>query len=235
MARADENGGSRALAEKESERIGYDALDASGKRVGMVKAVWEDSSGRLAYVGIATGWLGLGRVHVVPARDAVIMEGERQIRMPFEASMITMGPDFNADYRISEEGERLIRAYYLNQGADGDADFNPDPGDPSLYTGQERAGQDRAEEDLAGEDRADSEWPAGFGRGNGSAGETGGRDGSGRLSRDWGLRTDAPMAYGEPIGAERDPEGPDRSLAGPESIETAGEDPDPDPEDRPFR
>jgi hypothetical protein len=235
MARADENGGSQALAEKESERIGYDALDASGKRVGMVKAAWEDGSGRLVYVGIATGWLGLGRVHVVPARDAVIVEGERQIRMPFEASMITMGPDFNADYRISEEGERLIRAYYLHQGdldqgADGDADFNPDPGDPSLYTGQDRAGQDRA-----GEDPTNAEGPAGSGRGKGPAGETGGRDGSGTPSRDWGVRTDAPMAYGEPIGAERDPEGPDRSLAGPESFEMAGEDPDPDPEEPPFR
>ena len=223
MATADEGSGTRALAEKGSEWIGYEALDASGKRIGEVKAAWEDAADRLTYLGIATGWLGLGRIHVVPARETEVSRELRQIRMPFEASVNTMGPDFDADYEITEEGERLIRAYYRDRGPDGDADFNPDPGDPSMYTGH---------------DKADPGWAAESRSGTGT--EPDGLaalrpDLVGSAARDWGARTDAPMAYGEPIGSDRENDGSGKALAGPESIEEGWEETDPDPEDRPFR
>jgi hypothetical protein len=221
MATADETSGTKALAEKESEWIGFDALDPSGKRIGTVKAAWEDGAGRLTYLGIATGWLGLGRIHVVPAREAEFSAEDREIRMPFEASVITMGPDFDADYEITAEGERLIRAYYRDRGPDGDADFNPDPGDPSLYTG-------------LGAERGDASPGQAAVRGgpDGSAGETGRTgEGGGPFPRDWAERTDAPMAYGDALGAERDQAGPDRALAGPESLGAGGEDTDPGPHD----
>jgi hypothetical protein len=159
----------QARSEANGYLIGFAAEDPGGEKVGTVKAVWDDDSGSPAYIGVATGWLGLGRIHVVPAQDAAISGRDRRIRFPFAAGTIKAGPEFVADYALEPEGERFIRAYYRDQFAETDADFNPDPGDPSLYTGLDILGPDPDRRPGSAEpDRSD--WGAG-------------PDGDGRVSR----------------------------------------------------
>jgi hypothetical protein len=198
MAYEEDYRGAQAQADSHEHLIGFDAEDETGDKIGTVKAVWEDETGQPAYLGVATGWLGVGRIHLVPAGYAAVSERGRRIRLPFRAEIIKAAPDFEADSDITPAAESAIRSFYRGRG--GDADFNPDPGDPSLYTGRETA-------------TAPPE-PA-----------------------DWSARTNAPMAYGEPIG--KDPGTGDRSLADAETLEeepeARDEDIDIDREDKPLR
>jgi hypothetical protein len=140
MAYQDESRGAHAEADAYERFIGSTVEDAAGKKVGTVKAVWEDAAGQPAYLGVATGWLGLGRIHVVPARYADLQDQERPVRLSLPADIIKDAPDFEADYDITPEGEAAVLAYYRESGPGNG--FNPDPGDPSLYTGRETTGRE---------------------------------------------------------------------------------------------
>lgn len=131
MAYQDEYSGASAQMEEHERLIGFAVEDETGEKVGTVKAVWEDHTGQPAYLGVATGWLGLGRIHVVPVHYASISESAKRIRLPFAADTVKNAPDYDSDFDIASEGETAIRNYYRDHGVD--TDFNPDPGDPSMY------------------------------------------------------------------------------------------------------
>jgi uncharacterized protein (TIGR02271 family) len=115
--------GGKAAAEKfnpteaDLERyLDYTVVDRSGEKVGSVDAVWEDRTGQPAYVAVKTGWLGLGKSHIVPAHRAEVSDSTRKIRLPYTSEMIKNAPTFEDQSEIDEAAEIRVAEYYRQYG-----------------------------------------------------------------------------------------------------------------------
>jgi uncharacterized protein (TIGR02271 family) len=96
--------------------LDYTVVDRDDRKVGSVDAVWADSSGEPAYVGIKTGWLGLGRAHLVPSHALQVSESTRKLRLPYTAEVVKGAPSFDSQNEIDAAAEREIEEYYRNYG-----------------------------------------------------------------------------------------------------------------------
>lgn len=96
--------------------LGYEVLDEKGGKIGTVKALWEDYTRQPAYLGVATSWLDLGRIHLVPAQFATLSERQRCVRLSFPADVVKGAPECHANDEITLSGETKIRDYYSRKG-----------------------------------------------------------------------------------------------------------------------
>jgi uncharacterized protein (TIGR02271 family) len=96
--------------------IDFDVVDRSDDKVGTVDAVWEDHSGEPAFLSVRSGWLGMGKAHVVPAHGADVNVRARRIRLPYTAEQIKSAPSFNDQDEINESSETTIYDYYSRHG-----------------------------------------------------------------------------------------------------------------------
>lgn len=119
MGRKDENYHAQVKVEAWEHLIGYTVEDATGARIGTLKALWEDFTRRPAYLGIATSWLDFGRIHVVPAQYASISERTKRIRLPFSAATVKHAPECHGKAEITLRGETKIRDYYRGKAVEG--------------------------------------------------------------------------------------------------------------------
>ena len=65
-----------------AQLIGCDVLDKTGEKIGTLECLWEDETRQPAFLGVRTGWLGFGKIHVVPAYSAE-RQGYQTLRLPF--------------------------------------------------------------------------------------------------------------------------------------------------------
>jgi len=65
-----------------------------------------------AFLGVKTGWLGLGRTHVVPVHTAQVNDRQKIVRLPFTEDRIKNAPSFDADAGLSMTDEEQISRYY---------------------------------------------------------------------------------------------------------------------------
>ena len=72
----------------EGRYIDYTVVDRNDEKVGTVESVWLDGAGEPAYLSVRTGWLGMGRSHVVPAQNAHVSERRQHIRLPYTLEQI---------------------------------------------------------------------------------------------------------------------------------------------------
>lgn len=96
--------------------LGYAVLDRNGDKIGTVKALWEDYTRQPAYLGVATSWLDLGRIHLVPAQFATLSERQKCLRLSFPAEVVKGAPECHANDEITLSGETKIRDYYERKG-----------------------------------------------------------------------------------------------------------------------
>jgi uncharacterized protein (TIGR02271 family) len=96
--------------------IDYTVVDLRGDKIGTIDAVWEDHTGQPAYLAIRTGWLGLGKAHVVPAHSAEVSETRQIIRLPYDADAVKDAPSFDSNADITRESERTVADYYRRYG-----------------------------------------------------------------------------------------------------------------------
>ena len=79
-------GGGEAVNPTASPELGrlvdYAVVDKNNNKVGTVDAIWQDTSGQPEYLAVRTGWLGLGKAHVVPAQFADVNDRSKRIRLP---------------------------------------------------------------------------------------------------------------------------------------------------------
>lgn len=92
--------------------IDYTVVDIENDKVGTVDAVWEDHTGQPTYLAIRTGWLGLGKAHVVPAHSAEVNEASRKIRLPFTAQQVKSAPSFDSQEDITADSEYTISSHF---------------------------------------------------------------------------------------------------------------------------
>jgi uncharacterized protein (TIGR02271 family) len=96
----------------EGRYIDYTVVDRSENKVGTVDSVWLDHNNQPAYLAIRTGWLGMGKTHVVPAQNADVRERRRVIRLPYTMDQIKGAPDFDASAQLQSTDEDRIGTYY---------------------------------------------------------------------------------------------------------------------------
>jgi uncharacterized protein (TIGR02271 family) len=100
----------------EGRYIDYTVIGRDGDKVGTVDSVWLDADGDPAYLAIRTGWLGMGKTHVVPAQRADVSERRREIRLPYTADELKGAPDFDATANLQSADEERIGTYYQRFG-----------------------------------------------------------------------------------------------------------------------
>jgi hypothetical protein len=96
--------------------LGYDVIGKDGEKIGTVKALWEDFTRQPAYLGVATSWLDMGRIHLVPAQFATLSERRHCLRLPFDPEVVKDAPQCHAADEITLSGETRIRDYYYRKG-----------------------------------------------------------------------------------------------------------------------
>ena len=92
--------------------IDYKVVDQNNDAVGSIDAVWEDHTGQPTYLAVRTGWLGLGKAHVVPADAAEVNERDQRIRLPYSAEQIKNAPSFDSQDDITEESDFTISSHF---------------------------------------------------------------------------------------------------------------------------
>jgi uncharacterized protein (TIGR02271 family) len=92
--------------------IDYKVVDRDDDKIGTIDAVWEDHTGEPTYLAIRTGWLGLGKAHVVPAHQAEVNEERRKVRLPFSADQIKNAPTFDSQDEIDANAEFTISEHF---------------------------------------------------------------------------------------------------------------------------
>lgn len=99
--------------------LDFTVVDPNDDKVGTIDAIWEDHTGQPAYLGVKTGWLGLGRTHVIPVHSADVSETTRKVRLPFSVDVVKNAPAFDEQSEIDDAGERQIEDYYRQHGLKG--------------------------------------------------------------------------------------------------------------------
>lgn len=92
--------------------IDYTVVDREGDKLGSIDAVWQDHTDQPAYFAVRTGWLGMGKAHVVPAQRAEVNETRKTVRVPFSKEEIKNAPSFDSQDDINEDTEFTISSHY---------------------------------------------------------------------------------------------------------------------------
>lgn len=100
----------------EGRFIDYAVVDRNEDKIGTVESVWLDHSSQPAYLSVRTGWLGMGRTHVIPAQRAEVSESRQQIRVPYTKEQIKDAPDYDSQAQLQSADEDRIGTYYGGHG-----------------------------------------------------------------------------------------------------------------------
>jgi uncharacterized protein (TIGR02271 family) len=100
----------------EGRYIGYTVIDKNSEKIGTVESVWLDGGGDPAYLAVRSGWLGMGRMHVVPAQSAQVSQRDRSIRVPYLVENIKGAPEFDIAADLQATDEDRIGGYYGRYG-----------------------------------------------------------------------------------------------------------------------
>lgn len=89
----------------------YDVLDCGNEKIGVVNNLWPDENGRLAYVGVRTGWL-LHKDYLIPADGVEIHHDSRTVQLPYTAQTVKDAPEFDSTGSFPNESVYKILYYY---------------------------------------------------------------------------------------------------------------------------
>ena len=98
------------------ERVGFEAVDHDGNRVGFVDIVVEDEVGRSVFLGIRTGVVGFSRMHLVPASLADNGQDSHRVKLPFGRKILEKAPAIDGDFQWNEKVEAAVYAFYRDKG-----------------------------------------------------------------------------------------------------------------------
>ena len=107
--------------------IGCVVIDRDNDRIGTVESVWHDADGQPSFLAVKTGWLGMGRAHLVPAEAAEWAPKGRRIRLPFDDDVVKDAPSFASEEDLDDAGEMRIYDYWRRFGLSGHAASTPAP------------------------------------------------------------------------------------------------------------
>lgn len=93
------------------EWVGHHVVDAKGKKIGSLEAVYVDTrSDDPAMATVTTGHGGRRRLVFVPVHDAVV--GPDYVEVPFSKPQVKSAPSIETDGVLAAEDEPGIFGYY---------------------------------------------------------------------------------------------------------------------------
>jgi hypothetical protein len=98
------------------EIFDYTVYDRDNEKVGIVEAVWRDAGDNLQFVGISTGWLGLGLNHIIPAVGMTVNTADEAIRVPFGEDVIKTSPSYAPSMDLTDLEEIQLYGHYGVEG-----------------------------------------------------------------------------------------------------------------------
>ncbi|HWB04060.1 MAG TPA: DUF2382 domain-containing protein [Verrucomicrobiales bacterium] len=100
-----------------TELFDYTVYDRNDEKVGKIENIWKDASGSIQFIGVSTGWLGLGQNHIIPARGMTVDSSKETVRVPCDEDTIKASPSYDHTTDLSDmEEARLYRHYGLEAG-----------------------------------------------------------------------------------------------------------------------
>jgi len=101
-----------SLDEDRARRLaGCKVTDENGKSVGTVDGLWMDAnSRRVEFVGVKSNTFA-GKVHVMPAGDAQIIEDESLVKLRYPATVIKKAPSFSPGPELASVEKEEINQY----------------------------------------------------------------------------------------------------------------------------
>jgi hypothetical protein len=101
-----------SLGEDDARQLtGCKVIDESGESFGTVDGLWMDSSTRrVEFVGVKSTW-SFGKVHVLPAGDAEILEESNLIRIRYPATLIKEAPTFSPREELAQVEKEEINGH----------------------------------------------------------------------------------------------------------------------------
>lgn len=106
----------------------YDVYDRNDNKVGTVENVWAGPGDRIGFIGISTGWLGLGKNHLIPAENITVDDEKGTIHVPYDEDLIKKSPSFESTQELGDRAEANTYAHYGLAGkfsAAADSGFSP--------------------------------------------------------------------------------------------------------------
>jgi hypothetical protein len=141
------------------EFTGYQVTDESGESVGTVEGFWMDpSTHRVAFLGVKSSWLS-GNVHVVPARDAQLVEQDNLVKLGYPMAFIKKAPAFSPKGELAQVEMDEVNAYFGRitslRRTSSIEETRPEEANDSQNAGAESRTQDKSERSV--EDRLNLE------------------------------------------------------------------------------
>lgn len=96
--------------------VGSKVIDETGEDMGRVECFWEDDTHQAQYIGVRTGWLGLGAIHVIPVDAVQYNPASDIIRVPFSKAVVKDAPAYDAEDELDSVRRREIFDYYNSKG-----------------------------------------------------------------------------------------------------------------------
>lgn len=90
----------------------YDVYDRNDQKVGTVENVWADPDDQIGFLGISTGWLGLGKNHLIPAENITVDDDKGVIHVPYDADLIKDSPSYESTQELGDQAEANTYAHY---------------------------------------------------------------------------------------------------------------------------
>ena len=90
----------------------YDVYDRKDEKVGSVENYWANENNEIGFIGIRTGWLGLGQNHLVPTDEATIDESQRVVRLPYDEALIKSSPSFDSEGDLGSILETSVYSHF---------------------------------------------------------------------------------------------------------------------------
>ena len=92
--------------------VTFDVMDNHEYWVGKLHCIWSNHEGELLFLGVRTGWLALGKTHVVPAQGSEVNEEMETIKLPYTEDFVKDAPVYDSDMEMTEQIEQEVNAYY---------------------------------------------------------------------------------------------------------------------------
>ena len=131
---------------------GCKVTDESGKPVGTVDGLWMDSSScRVEFVGVKSNAIS-GKVHVMPAGEAQIIEEGSLVKLRCPATLIKKAPTFSPRVELAQIEKEEINKHYGRSRAGGRAnsinEFRPEEAVGSHNPEEESRAQGKSERSV---------------------------------------------------------------------------------------
>jgi uncharacterized protein (TIGR02271 family) len=133
----------------------YEVYDRNEHKVGSVENIWANDENEIGFIGVSTGWLGLGRNHLIPADEATIDEKSHVIRVPYDEETIKSSPSAESEGDLGEVLERDVYSHF-HISPKGRYGYQ-EPGYPEASTATAETSQatDRTDRDFTSWDRVE--------------------------------------------------------------------------------